>query len=299
MVSRRKKKNKGYYRLPVFITSLVVCLIGAISFVFSSLFVKPTSINTTSTTNNEKQVLAAPQESDVAAEAIPYELAQILDSRSQQIIEHLAYTVSYNLDWLIPNWVAYELTDHEVSGNQERSNHFAPDPLVHGDPVVTKDYSNSGYDRGHMAPAADMKWSEQAMRESFYMTNICPQNHNNNAGDWKDLEELGRDLAQRYKSIYICCGPIVTDASTTIGTNHKIVVPQSFYKVFLRRKSDGSWTSIGFVMPNAAGNRPLMTYMHSVDEVEQLTGIDFFYNLSDSIEGIIEADYIISDWIVK
>ena len=230
---------------------------------------------------------------------INYELPQILDNRSQQIIEHLAYTVCYNHDWLIPNWVAYELTDHEISGDQQRSNHFAPDPLVKGDPVVTKDYSNSGYDRGHMAPAADIKWSEQAMRESFYMTNICPQNHNNNAGDWKDLEELGRDLAQRYKSIYICCGPIVTDASTTIGTNHKIVVPQSFYKVFLRRKSDDSWTSIGFVMPNAAGNRPLMTYMHPVDEIEQLTGIDFFYNLPDSIEDIIEADYTISDWTVK
>ena len=228
-----------------------------------------------------------------------YELPQILDSRSQQIIEHFAYTVSYNHDWLIPNWVAYELTDHEVSGEQQRSNHFAPDPLVHGDPVVTKDYSNSGYDRGHMAPAADMKWSEQAMRESFYLTNICPQNHNNNAGDWKDLEELGRDLAQRYKSIYICCGPIVTDASTTIGTNHKIVVPQSFYKVFLRHKSGGSWTSIGFVMPNAPGNRPLMTYMLPVDEVEQLTSIDFFYNLPDSIEDIIEADYTISDWTIR
>ena len=257
---------------------MVVCLIGAVSFVLSPIFAKPF------TTTREASA--------------PLEIPQISDHRSQQIIEHLAYTVSYNHDWLIPNWVAYELTAQEVSGAEQRSNHFAPDPLVKGKPVVTKDYSNSGYDRGHMAPAGDMKWSEQAMRESFYMTNICPQNHSNNAGDWKDLEELARDLAQKYKSLYICCGPIVTDVSNTIGVR-RIVVPQAFYKVFLRQKKDGSWTAIGFVMPNAAGNRPLMTYMRSVDEVEQLTGIDFFYHLPDSIEDIIEADYTISDWTVK
>ena len=227
------------------------------------------------------------------------EIPRLTISRSQQIIEHTGYTVSYNHDWRIPNWVAYELTDREVAGDQPRADKFLPDPLVYGDPVVTSDYTKSGYDRGHMAPAGDMKWSEQAMRESFYMTNICPQNRSNNAGDWKDLEELARDLAQRYKSIYICCGPIVTDSSQTIGTKRKIVIPQSFYKVFLRQKHDGSWTSIGFVMPNAPGNRPLMTYMLSVDEVEQLTGIDFFYNLPDSVENIIEADYTISDWIVR
>lgn len=217
-------------------------------------------------------------------------------ARPEQVIEHIGYTVSYHPTWHIPNWVAYELTEAEVDGLEERSNHFVPDPLVEGDPVVTKDYSNSGFDRGHMAPAADMKWSEQAMKESFYMTNICPQNHSNNAGDWKDLEEFGRDLARKYKSIYICCGPIVTDYSTTIGTYRKIVVPQSFYKVLLRQKDNDEWTAIGFVMPNAAGNRPLMTYIHSIDEIENMTGIDMFYQLPDSIEEIIEKDFNISDW---
>lgn len=229
---------------------------------------------------------------------VKYETPRLFVKRSQQVIEHTGYTVSYNYDWLIPNWVAYELTRQETYGDFPREKKFAPDPQVKGTPVIHQDYSNSGYDRGHMAPAGDMKWSEQAMKESFYMTNICPQNHNNNAGDWKDLEELVRDIASKYGSVYICCGPIVTDVSNTIGTIRKIVVPQSFYKVLLRQKKDGSWTSIGFVMPNAAGNRPLMTYMHSVDEIENLTGIDFFYNLPDSIEDLIEADYIISDWTI-
>ena len=110
------------------------------------------------------------------------------------------------------------------------------------------------------------------------------------------VEELVRDLAHKYKCIYICCGPIVTDTTLTIGTVRKIVVPQSFYKVLLRSKQDGTWTSIGFVMPNAAGNRPLMTYMLSVGEVEQLTDIDFFPQLPDSVENIIEADFTVADW---
>ena len=118
-------------------------------------------------------------------------------AKPEQIIHHIGYTVSWNPVFLVPNWVAYELTADELIGSEERTNHFKPDPLVEGDPVVTRDYSNSGYDRGHMAPAADMRWSAQAMRESFYMTNICPQNHNLNAGDWKALEERVRDMAEQ------------------------------------------------------------------------------------------------------
>lgn len=226
---------------------------------------------------------------------VTYELPRLNNHQLEQVIEHLGYTVSYNPKWLVPNWVAYELTNSETYGEQERSNHFKPDPLVKGDPVTTGDYSKSGYDRGHMAPAADMKWSEQAMRESFYMTNICPQLHNLNAGDWKDLEELARDLAQQYGNIYIACGPIVEANYQTIGKNHSIAVPSAFYKVFLRKTHKG-WTSIGFIMPNQAGNRPLMTYMLTVDEVEEQTGIDFFYNLPDSIESQVESTYSVADW---
>ena len=245
----------------------------------------------------EAEVPAAPVATEIPQAGM--EIPVLQTARPQQVIEHLGYTVSYHPTWRIPNWVAYELTAEEVNGDLGRSDKFLPDPMVEGDPVVTKDYSHSGYDRGHMAPAADMKWSEQAMKESFYMTNICPQNHNNNAGDWKDLEMLVRDLASTYDHIYICCGPIVTDTTMTIGVERPIVVPQAFYKVLLRRKAEGDWSAIGFVMPNAAGNQPLMTYMLPVDRVEQMTGIDFFPALPDSIESIVEADFTISDWTVS
>lgn len=225
------------------------------------------------------------------------ELPQLTNNHSQQIIEHFAYTVSYNPTWNLPNWVAYSLTKEETSGPYEREKSFYPDPKVKGQPVIHKDYTHSGYDRGHMAPAADMKWSEQAMRESFYMTNICPQNQNLNRGDWNDLEELARDWARKYGEIYIVCGPLVSQDYRTIGQNKKIAIPDAFFKVFLRQ-TDTSWTAIGFVMPNQAGNRPLMTYMMSIDEVEELSGIDFFYNLPDEIEEKIEHDLSVIEWTI-
>lgn len=150
-----------------------------------------------------------------------------------------------------------------------------------------------------MAPAADMRWSEEAMKESFYMTNMCPQLHSLNAGDWKSLEELARDWAKKYGNIYIATGPIVGRQPQTIGKARKIVVPEAFYKVLLRRKGNGEWASIGFVMENKAVSKPLLTYMQSVDEVEKLTGIDFFYNLPDDIEEGIEADFNVADWTIK
>ena len=220
------------------------------------------------------------------------------DDSSEQVIYHAAYTVGYNPTYHLPNWVAYCLEGNEVDGDFSRTNTFLPDPLVAGDPVVTQDYTGSGYDRGHMAPAADMKWSEQAMKESFYMTNICPQNHNNNAGDWKDLEELVRDVARKYGNTYICVGPIVSDTSVMIGHLRRIVVPQAFYKVLLRQKTDGTWTSIGFIMPNEPGNRPLMSYMVSVNDVESIAGIDFFPNLPDTVEEAVESHFEVADWTI-
>ena len=164
-------------------------------------------------------------------------LAMLMDGRCEQLIEHMAYTVSYNNDWKLPNWVAYELTKEETVGEVERCDGFSPDPKVKGEAVVHGDYTrNPGkYDRGHMAPAADMKWSESAMQESFYTTNICPQNANLNRGDWNDIEELVRDYAQRYGSVYIVCGPIVGDAPEYMGNYQRIAIPDAFYKAILRK----------------------------------------------------------------
>ena len=129
-------------------------------------------------------------------------------SRGGQLIRHTGYTVSYDADFKTPQWVAWTLTSGKAQGNEPRYDKFQPDPMVRGAKAYPKDYTKSGYDRGHMAPAADMKWSRQAMVESFYMTNVCPQNRNLNRGDWKELEELERDWALRYGTVSIAAGPI-------------------------------------------------------------------------------------------
>ena len=224
------------------------------------------------------------------------EIPTITDERSDRIITHKGFTLSYNYDWKIPNWVAYELTDIEVKGEVPRYDKFKPDPMVPQNvSATTNDYKHSGYDRGHLAPAADMKWDEQAMRESFYLSNICPQNPNLPGGVWKDLEEQVRDLASQKGSIFVACGPIVTDTSTTIGEN-KVVVPQAFFKVLLQEEEDGTIHTIGFIYENISGRKPMSTYAMTVDEVEEITGIDFFPSLPNKIEKKTESEVDFTKW---
>ena len=226
------------------------------------------------------------------------EIPTITEERSDRVITHKGYTVSYNYDWKIPNWVAYELTDLEVQGEVPRYDKFKPDPMVpQGATATTNDYKHSGYDRGHMAPAADMKWDEQVMKESFYLSNICPQNPNLNGGVWKDLEEQVRDLASQKGKIFVVCGPIVNDISNTIGEN-KVVVPQAFYKVLLQEEN-GEIHTIGFVYENVSGRKPMSTYAMTVDEVENLTNIDFFPSLPNKIENKVEAEVDFSKWTIS
>ena len=209
-------------------------------------------------------------------------------SRGGQLISHTGFTLSYDADFKTPQWVAWELTAEELDGTWPRKDSFSPDPEVRGAQAYHKDYSNSGYDRGHMAPAADMKWSEAAMEESFYTSNICPQNRNLNRGDWKDLEELERDWAKEYGAVAIAAGPIYTSKRPKRIGAHKVAVPDAFFKVLLVGYPD-SPKAYGFVFKNEAGSRKLSYYQRTVDEVEELTGMDFFPALPDEVENEIES----------
>ena len=156
------------------------------------------------------------------------------------------------------------------------------------------DYYGSGYDRGHMCPAADNKFSKKAMQESFLFTNMCPQNSNLNRGDWNEMEMACREWAQKYGSVYVVCGPILYKGKhKTIGKN-RVVVPEAFFKVVLRTGENPN--AIGFIYKNTEGNRPKGDYVNTVDEVERITGIDFFPSLPDNIEDKIEAKADIADW---
>lgn len=213
----------------------------------------------------------------------------------EQILKRTGYVASYNKATLLPNWVAWHLTAERTEGSAKRSGvDFAEDTEVPEPRATDWDYYNSGYDRGHMCPAADNKWSKKAMEESFLFTNMCPQNGNLNRGDWNEMEMACRKWAKKYGDLYIVCGPILYKGKhKTIGKN-KVVVPEAFFKVVLRTGDNPQ--AIGFIYKNTSGNRPKDSYVNTVDEVERITGIDFFSSLPDDVEKKVEAECDLGLW---
>ena len=218
------------------------------------------------------------------------ELPQLKRKRTEQIIQHEGYTVSYNADYRIAKWVAYVLTDKEArSDKAERQNKFVVDPLVKGASATNEDYTRTGYDRGHLAPAGDMKWSEKAMRESFYLSNITPQKPGLNRGIWKELEEQIRLWARENGAVLIATGPMIPDEELNRLGKNRVGVPRQFYKV-LCMVVNNQLEGVGFLFENRDyGTTPLRQMMVPIDSVEQVTGIDFFPVLPDAEERQMEA----------
>lgn len=216
-------------------------------------------------------------------------------SLAESVFSHYsAMRISFNSDARQPNWVAWELTAQRTNGSVPRADNFLNDPRVYGCPFTT-DYTRSGYDRGHMCPAADNKWSEFAMKECFYMTNICPQVHEMNAGAWEHLEAKCRDWARADGTIYIVAGPILTDNLTeTIGQSG-VKVPRRFFKVIIAPYSDPP-RGIGFIMNNGSVPGGIQTCAVSIDRVEEITGHDFFSTLPDDIETRLESQCNFTQW---
>ena len=216
-----------------------------------------------------------------------------------EIIEHTGYTLSYREEYEVPEWVAYELTREEVTTLAvERKDNFREDKAVGTGSATLQDYKKSGYDRGHMAPAADFRWSAEAMDDTFYLSNMCPQTHAFNAGIWSDLESAIRSMAYEDGSIYVGTGPVLTDGPyDTIGEN-KVAVPSYFYKVVLDY-SEPTLKAIGFILPHENSKNPLSYFAVTVDEVEERPGLDFFPLLPDSTEEKLESSLDTSLWALR
>lgn len=216
-------------------------------------------------------------------------------ANQETIISHSCYSLVYNETHEQANWVAYQLTSKEVTQKvAERVDKFKSDPKVKTKTANDKDYTNSGYDRGHLAPAADMCWSLTAMNESFYYSNICPQEPGCNRGVWKRLEDLVRGWAVENDSIYVITGPVLTPGLSSIGAN-KVSVPKHFYKIILDYSPPGI-KGIGFIVPNTSSNEPLQVFAVTIDSIETLTSLDFFPLLPDEQEKIIEGAICIKCW---
>ena len=221
---------------------------------------------------------------------------------TEQVIHHKGYTVSYNSNLLIPNWVAWELTAEEASAQiASRTDQFLPDPAVKGKQADTRDYSNSGYDRGHMAPAADMKWDAQAMVESFYMTNQCPQSKELNEGLWLELEQKCRWWAKKWGKVWIVCGPIfVRGEAKAIGEN-EVAVPDAFFKCVAMKVKDKSgerYTCAAFVLPNINCTGDLSGYLFQVASIEAVTKYKIFSNIPIAPDDLWALKIVVteSDW---
>lgn len=222
------------------------------------------------------------------------ELVVIPDDMPEITKQYCGFFVSFNPAHHLPNYVSWTLTPAEAAGTGKRVSKFRTDNDVYGS-ATPADYKGSGFDRGHMAPAADMKWSEEAMSDCHYMTNMCPQDHSLNGGVWNTLENNCRVWTRRDSDLVIICGPVLSDELPRAIGAQSVSVPERFFKVVYAPYANPP-RAIGFVMPNSAVNERLEDMAVTVDRVEEITGYDFFSELPDEIESEIESKFDYRQW---
>ncbi len=214
--------------------------------------------------------------------------------KHKEVNHYKGFSLAYSEEYEQPLWVAYELTKKEVRGTISRSNNFAPDPTIKTGSATLSDYKKSGYDRGHLAPAADMKWHKKAMNECFYMSNMSPQKAEFNRGIWKDLESQVRKWAVENSALLVVTGPIFSSRPRRIGKN-RVAVPNAYYKVVIDYRLP-TRKGIGFIIPHNGSKKSLKSFAVSIDKVEKETGIDFFYALPDNDENSLEKKINLDRW---
>ncbi|WP_242204895.1 DNA/RNA non-specific endonuclease [Aestuariivivens insulae] len=215
-------------------------------------------------------------------------------STAGQIVHHEGYSLSYSETHEQAEWVAYELKKEHLSKANYKRPYFEIDQAVNTGAAHWRNYKNSGYDRGHLCPAGDRRYSKQAHDETFLTSNISPQEHEFNSGIWNELEQKVRYWAKRYDGVFVVTGGVLKGNLKTIG-EEAVAVPNQFYKLLLDYNSENP-KMIGFLVPHENSNRPLTDFVVSVDSIEALTGIDFFPQLEDRIETVLEASNSSESW---
>ena len=234
----------------------------------------------------------------VSTDKNPLLLVKLPQDVANQRINHMAYVCYFNKEHRIPNCVIYELSATEVAqcdapGAERRKNYkFLADPKCPDSPDWYE-YRGSGYDRGHMVPANDMKWNKTAMKECFYMTNMCPQLHALNDGCWRQLEMAVHRWAKRDKRLIVAAGPVLKNKMKRIGTDQNISVPGAFFKVIY---APNHGRAIGFIFNNEKIRGSYTKHVVSVDYIERMTGLDFFSAVDDKLERQMEANADIEMW---
>lgn len=215
-------------------------------------------------------------------------------STTNELIKHTFYTLSYNEEFEQAEWVAYELKKSYIKNNNFRRPFFIEDVKVTTGSADWRNYKNSGYDKGHLCPAGDMEFAIDAYNDTFLTSNISPQLRDFNNGIWNRLEQKVRYWAVKYDGLYVITGGVLKESSRTIGKD-KVLVPKYFYKILLDN-DEGNYKMIAFLVPNEGSNKPLYSFVVSVDRVEEMTGIDFFPKLKDGVENQLEKNSDYKNW---
>ncbi len=223
---------------------------------------------------------------------IPYNF--IPSSTTGAIVEHSHYSLSYNEPFEQAEWVAYVLKKSHLTNDQRKRPFFIEDPKVKTKSADWRNYKGSGYDRGHLCPAGDRRFSEQAYNETFYTSNISPQDSDFNAGVWNRLELQVRDWARRYNELFVVTGGVLEPGLEEIG-EEDVDVPKYYYKIIARGEPN-DLKILGFLFLGRESTKPLRQFTVSVDEIEERTGIDFFENLPDDVEARLELGVEVGDW---
>ena len=218
-------------------------------------------------------------------------------STTGQVVHHQFYSLSYHEKYEQAEWVAYELTQIQLLSICIKRPYFEQDPKIKTQSAHYKNYKDSGYNKGHLCPAGDRKFSVEAYNETFFTSNISPQMYEFNAGVWNRLEEKVRFWAQKYQKLYIVTGGVLTPNLKAIGTEN-VAVPRYFYKIILDY-NDAETKAIAFLMPHEKSDKGLYHFVTSIDEIETLTGIDFFPELPDELENKIEKLSNYKRWAFK
>ncbi len=215
-------------------------------------------------------------------------------STTNSVIHHAYYSLSYSEPHEQSEWVAYELKKEHLSYNDFERPYFVEDREVPTGSADWRNYKNSGYDRGHLCPAGDRRFSYEAYLETFLTSNISPMNHEFNRGVWNDLEKQVRRWAKKKDGVFVVTGGILSEGGIRIG-EEAVSVPTAFYKIILNHSEKG-WEAIAFMIPNEEVSDSYRNYVTSIDAIESLTEIDFFPNMTESVENDLEAKIRTTNW---
>jgi endonuclease G, mitochondrial len=210
-------------------------------------------------------------------------------STHAEIIHHTHYSLAYSEEHEQALWVGYRLDKTELLGSHKRKDDFRTDPTVSTRTATNADYAKTGYDRGHLMPAEDATFSETAMSETFYFSNMSPQVPVFNRGQWSQLEQAVRVWAYHFDSLYVFTAGVLTEFSDTIGIKTRIPVPTHYYKALYAFTPSDTF-AIAFILPNQKVES-FKNHVVSLDSLEKRTHINFFPSIPEKFESTTNTDF--------